>query len=177
MITDQAQLKAYKKKFNFFETPILIADKMAELLDGMGRDAICCDPSVGTGALAQALERNCLFVPSVDFCEVQSDFFPFLTKYNKVGEDFAEYNPGPIYDGIIMNPPFKNKLAEKHVDHAWDCLKSGGRLSALVSESAAAYIDREYEGYVFHREVIKKGFAETSITTVLFLIIKPLYFS
>ena len=175
MITDQKQLREYKKKYNFFETPVIIADKMADLLDDMGRDTILCDPSIGTGALAQAVERNCLFIPTIHFCEIQSDFYPLLTKYNKVGSNFTNYHPGPIYDAIIMNPPYKNKLAESHVDHAWDCLKSGGKIAALVSVTAANYIDAEYEGYIFHRELIKKGFAETSIDTVLLLIIKPLY--
>jgi len=174
MITNSDDLRKYKKKTNFFETPNVLANQMAGLLAIKHGDKIL-EPSIGLAALIKAVEKKYKFEFSVDFCEIQDSFYPHLTDYNFVGSDFVDYNPGQIYDAIIMNPPYKNKLAEKHIDHAWDCLKPGGKIVALVGEGSINYIDEEYSGYVFHREEIKKAFKETPITVYLLLIHKPLY--
>lgn len=174
-IVDQASLRAYKKKYNFFETPEKIAEKMGVLLEEMGRDVRILEPSAGLGALIRAAEEGSDFPPQIDFCEVQEEFCEALADYDKVGDDFMMYNPGPIYDAVIMNPPYKNNMATDHTNHAWDCLKPGGRIVALVGESGARFIDEEFMGHILHREVFEKGFSETTIKTYLFLINKPLY--
>ena len=38
------------------------------------------------------------------------------------------------YDRILMNPPFSDGRAAQHVQHAYDMLKPGGRLVAIVDE-------------------------------------------
>lgn len=174
-IVDQASLRAYKKKYNFFETPGGIAEKMGKLLEQMGRDVRILEPSAGLGALIKAAESGSDFPPQIDFCEVQEEFCETLTGYNRVGCDFMMYNPGQIYDAVIMNPPYKNNMASDHTNHAWECLKPGGRIVVLVGETGARFIDEEFMGHIFHREVFERGFSETSITTYLFLINKPLY--
>lgn len=40
------------------------------------------------------------------------------------------------YDRIIMNPPFSNGRDIEHVQHAYDLLKPGGRIVAIVGEGA-----------------------------------------
>lgn len=174
-IVDMDGLRKYKKEHNFFETPKAIAIKMADLLEAVGRDSRVLEPSIGMGALAKALEESTPYPIQIDYCEMQEDFIPHLSKYNRVGADFAELKATSLYDAVIMNPPYKNNLAQKHIDHAWNCTKPGGRIVALVSAGAVGYLDEEYMGHVFHKEEIKKGFKETSIDTFLYLIIKPLY--
>lgn len=175
-VVDMGTLRAYKKKFNFFETPAAIADRMAALIDGLGRNARILEPSAGLGALIRATEKVLRFeTQRIDFCEVQEEFAAVLSGYNRVGSDFMQYRPGMIYDAAIMNPPYKDKLAEKHVNHAWECIKPGGWIIALVGKMAAVWIDTEFDGHIFERETIKKGFKETSVDTVLFSINKPLW--
>jgi 16S rRNA G966 N2-methylase RsmD len=174
-VVDLNMLRAYKKKFNFFETPEVLADQMAGFLDGLGRNARILEPSAGMGALIRAIERAMLFLPQIDYCEIQEEFAAILSTYNRVGSDFMQYKPGPVYDAVIINPPYKNKLAELHVDHAWNCIKPGGWIVALVGKTAGSYIGSEYEGHIFHEEMIKKGFQETAVDTCLFLINKPLW--
>jgi hypothetical protein len=173
-IIDAAALKTYKKKFNFFATPDKIATFMSSFL-GLGRGALIIDPSAGTGVLLRAADVEIPFEKSLHYCEVQPEFDQYLTAYTKVGTDFLAYNPGPIYDAVIMNPPYKNGADKIHIDHAWDCIKPGGRIICLVSINTATRIDDEYEGHVFERHEYKKAFKETSITVVMFLIFKPLY--
>lgn len=172
-VVDADSLRRYKKEFNFFETPPIIAKQMAEMIDSLGRDARILEPSAGLGALITAVQQACVIQPRIDFCEIQEEFIHQLYGHH-VGMDFMDYHPGPIYDAVIMNPPYKNRLAEKHTSHAWDCIKPGGWIVSLVDTTAAEQIDQEFEGHIFHREEIKKGFKETGITVVLFQINKPL---
>jgi hypothetical protein len=174
-ITNRKELLAYKKRYNFFETNSAVAAKAAELLDGVGYNARILDPSIGRAALPKAVKTRFSYPIHFDYCEIQEDFYTLLGDYNRVGTDFMEYNPGPVYDAVIMNPPYRNGIAQNHVDHAWDCTKLGGRIVALVGKACAGFLDREFSGHVFHREVFEKAFSETNITTYLFLIHKPLY--
>ena len=179
IIVDADTLRLYKKQFNFFETPTALADRMAELIDDLPENSRILEPSAGMGALIRACQRLIKNKPVFyDVCEPQPEFVTILEKLGAthVGDDFTAYRPSPIYDGIIMNPPYKNRMAEKHLDHAWNCCKPGGRIVALVGSGAVEYIDSEYEGYVFERSLIpRKTFAETPIETCLYLIHKPLY--
>lgn len=173
-VTDQAELNAYKKRYNFLGTPPELAQKMVSFLEGVGRDALILEPSASKGALIRAALKHFRYPLHFNYCEIQEVFAGYLAAYNKVAGDFLEYHPGPIYDAVLMNPPYRNKQAERHVDHAWECIKPGGRIVALTGEKGAAFIDEEFSGHVFHRERIYKGFKETSIDTFLFLIHKPL---
>ena len=54
--------------------------------------------------------------------------------YNPVYQkDFLEVTT--FADKIIMNPPFSKQQDVKHILHAWGCLKDGGILVSIVSES------------------------------------------
>jgi hypothetical protein len=175
-IVDMDGLRQYKKKYNFYETPPRIALRMAIMLRWLGRDALILESSAGLGALIRAMEKVLRFpTQRIDFCEVQEEFAAVLSGYNRVGSDFEKYQPGPIYDAIVMNPPYKNKLAERHVDHAWNCIKPGGWIIALVGKQAAVRIEDEFMGHVFTSKLFRKGFRETSVDTVLLQINKPLW--
>lgn len=178
-IVDAASLRLYKKQFNFFETPEPLADRMAGWIDDLAEGSRILEPSAGMGALIKAIQRQAKNFPLfIDACEPQPEFIPILEALGAthVGTDFAEYRPKPIYDAVIMNPPYKNKMAECHVNHAWNACRPGGRIVALVGMKATDYIDEEFLGYVFERDVIpKKTFEETAIETCLYLIHKPLF--
>ena len=47
--------------------------------------------------------------------------------------DFLEVEPDPIYDRIVMNPPFSRQQDIDHVLHAAEFLAPGGRLTAVMS--------------------------------------------
>lgn len=55
-------------------------------------------------------------------------------KYRKViNADFLKVQPTPIYDRVIMNPPFDRERDIDHVMHALKFLKEDGRLVAIMS--------------------------------------------
>lgn len=175
LVCDAATLRAYKKKYNFFETPDTIAEKMAELLDDLGRIAEVLEPSAGRGKLIKAVQNIFRFdTQCVCFCEIQPELCAGITDADRIGGDFLTVPAEEIFDAVIMNPPFSKRQDIAHVEHAWKFLKPGGKMVALVSVPCAEYIDEEFVGHVFVREVFEMGFEETTVTTVMFLLHKPL---
>ena len=50
--------------------------------------------------------------------------------------NFLECEPNPIYDKVIMNPPFYGRHYEKHIRHALKFLKDDGELISILPASA-----------------------------------------
>lgn len=123
--------------FGFFPTPAGLAKQAADLAligDGM----MVLEPSAGRGALAIAAHAAATGV-IVDMHELLPDNHKALVDLNLslsgVAEpgDFLQVEPKPIYDRVLMNPPFDKKRSDiHHVIHALKFLKPGGRLVAIM---------------------------------------------
>ena len=59
--------------------------------------------------------------------------------------DFLETTPEPVYDRVIMNPPFTRGADAKHVLHALGFVKPGGLLVSVMSNGASYRGDKAYE--------------------------------
>jgi 2'-5' RNA ligase len=57
-------------------------------------------------------------------------------------KDIPDETPG-TYDRIVMNPPFERGQDMDHVRHAFDLLKPGGRMVAIMSEGSFSRSDRK----------------------------------
>lgn len=57
--------------------------------------------------------------------------------------DFLQFNPGAVYDRIVMNPPFEDGQAIERVQHAYKLLKPGGILAAVMDEGAFFHSTRK----------------------------------
>lgn len=92
------------------------------------------EPSAGTGNLAKLCATK---GASVDCIEVQPHLASELRAsrmYRTVTcGDFLAIEPAPIYDRIIMNPPFDRERDIDHVLHALRFLKPEGLLVAIMS--------------------------------------------
>jgi predicted RNA methylase len=51
------------------------------------------------------------------------------------GVDFLTVDRDPVYDRVVMNPPFSNQADMRHVRHAARFVTPGGRLVAIMSPS------------------------------------------
>lgn len=130
-----------KKALGFFETPADIAAEivaLARIKDYM--DAL--EPSAGHGAILKAIIDDC---PTAEIVGVEIDHqnrekiverFPSL-KYSVTEECFLNWsaNTGSTYDRVVMNPPFSTvpNADIKHVRAAYDLLRPGGKLVAIMS--------------------------------------------
>lgn len=126
-----------KKIAGFFPTPEELAEKKIELLKLENRDTIL-EPSAGLGHLADRIKEKGF---SITCIEVHSGLCDVLREKGHIviNEDFLNHYEN--YDKIIMNPPFENSQDIHHVKHAFNLLKSGGRLVATMANNKAKNSD------------------------------------
>jgi predicted RNA methylase len=116
----------------YYPTPPALVAEVMERADIDEGDAVL-EPSAGTAALADAATAA---GGDVDVIEID----PRLQTYLKakghalVATDIMRFVPGSIYDVVLMNPPFEDGQDALHVRHAYELLRPGGRLVAIMSE-------------------------------------------
>ena len=133
-IKDAERALIGRKIPGYFPTPKALVDELvmeAEIHNGQR----VLEPSAGKGSIADAI-RDEAPGATVEVVEPVGDLRTILQAkgYDVVGYDFLEYNPGEIYDRVVMNPPFEDYQDVTHVLHAYDLLKPGGRLVAIMGE-------------------------------------------
>jgi hypothetical protein len=65
--------------------------------------------------------------------------------HNVLTANFLECPASPVYDMVVMNPPFSGRHYLKHVRHALEFLKPGGQLVSILP-ATAHYDHGELEG-------------------------------
>lgn len=136
------KIRLNRNAFNdFFPTPQTISDDVVSLADVQPGMKVL-EPSAGNGELADAMNNK---GAQVDVVELAGDLRAILEEkgYNLVGDDFTQFKSDPVYDRIVMNPPFSNDQDIDHVYHAYNMLKPGGRLVAIVSSMAGDRSNRK----------------------------------
>lgn len=116
----------------FFATPPGVAKAMVEAADIKPGEKVL-EPSAGSGVIADAIKEG-QPEANLDTVERNGTLRNVLeVKGHKlVGGDFLEHEGE--YDKILMNPPFEKTQDIDHVRHAFNLLKPGGRLVAIMSE-------------------------------------------
>jgi protein-L-isoaspartate O-methyltransferase len=128
--------------FGFFPTPADIVERVLELADikpGMS----VLEPSAGHGAIAAEVAKRGAVV---DMCELLPANVEKLRSLSLNGilreADFLTIPPTQTYDAICMNPPFAKQADIKHVMHAHQFLKPGGRLVSVMAAGVIFRSDR-----------------------------------
>jgi protein-L-isoaspartate O-methyltransferase len=164
----------------YFPTPPAVVARMIEAAQLRITHTIL-EPSAGHGAIATALPSECLTVVyelSPRLCEVLQ-----LHGFDARPSDFLSVVPRPFFDRVLMNPPFENLADIDHVRHAFEFLKPGGRLVAIMSPAFSYRRDKKAEAFrdwavdlMTHSEKLPAGtFREsgTDIESVLIVLDKP----
>jgi predicted RNA methylase len=161
--------------FNLFQTPELLADQMAQMLPLEGR---VLEPSAGLGRLYRAIRKlsDChvtLVEISPECCgelyrETEADGNSTL-----IQADFLECTTERIgtFDGIVMNPPFKQGRDIKHIEHALTFLNAGGRLVSLCANGPRQqkrFRNLADEYHVLPPSSFKESFTNVSAAVVIF---------
>lgn len=117
-----------KAIFQAYYTPADIARQVVELANIQPGHRIL-EPSAGTGNLLKEMPGDTCRV-AVEINErAAASLFPWA---EVIISDFLTCN-GDIgmFDRIVMNPPFANGADIRHIEHAFNHLKPGGRLVAI----------------------------------------------
>lgn len=135
------QYSRTKQDFGQFDTPEDLADQVVEWAE-IEPDMKVLEPSAGIGRLALRACVNDAFVFAVELDEKRAAMLRELVDEKDSieildGIDFLEVEPAamPVYDRVIMNPPFAGQADIDHVLHAWEFLKTGGVIVAIMSPS------------------------------------------
>jgi len=129
----------------YFPTPRGLADELvmkADIQPGMS----VLEPSAGKGNIAEAI-REAQPEAKLDVIEWDNGLSAILKEkgFNQVGSDIFTHSGS--YDRIVMNPPFEEGADIEHVMKAYDMLKPGGRLVAIMSEGPFYRSDRKADSF------------------------------
>jgi predicted RNA methylase len=178
------EVTSTKQQFGYFPTPAPIVQQLldhAQIKPGMR----VLEPSAGRGAIALAAVRAGAVV---DCVEIQPEHGNALAAHRErnitiITADFLTTDPRPVYDRVVMNPPFARQADIAHVKHAWQALKPGGRLVAVMSAgitfrqtSAAVAFRSRLEALGGELHPLPEGsFKEsgTGVNTVIAVLPKP----
>ena len=134
--------KMYQKGDIQFTPPKLAKELVA--LAGVRKDSRVLEPEAGIGNIADAAKEVTDHVDCIermtDFCEILK-----LKKHNVIGNDLLTAETAPIYDAVVMNPPFSEEC--EHIKRAFDFLRPGGSLVAVCSSSIQWKSTRKYEQF------------------------------
>ena len=134
--------KMYQKGDIQFTPPELAKELVA--LAGVRKDSRVLEPEAGIGNIADAAKEVTDHVDCIermtDFCEILK-----LKKHNVIGNDLLTAETTPIYDAVVMNPPFSEEC--EHIKRAFDFLRPGGSLVAVCSSSIQWKSTRKYEQF------------------------------
>lgn len=122
-----------KKIEGYFPTPKPVVNKMIDYADiEAGHEVL--EPSAGSGHIATEI-KNASPDAILSVIEYNSGLNAILEAkgFNVVGSDFLEHTKK--YDRIVMNPPFENFQDIDHVKHAYELLKPGGKIVAIMGAS------------------------------------------
>lgn len=129
----------------FFPTPPAVIASMidhADIRPGMK----VLEPSAGKGDILDELRET---QPNADYDAVEpvGELRAILQAkgHNVAGSDFMQH--GGEYDRVVMNPPFENGQDADHVRRAYEMLKPGGKLVAVMSEGPFSRSDRKAQEF------------------------------
>lgn len=128
-------IKAYKID-GFFPSPTQVIERLCEGLDLKGKKIL--EPSAGIGSIADYVRDKGASVLCVEKVPQLSEILK-MKDHQQIGADFLSLKPVPIFDIVLMNPPFEKNAAPTHVLAATRWLKPNGSLRAVMPSSALSY--------------------------------------
>lgn len=133
-------IRQEKQELGIFYTPPELARRAAGMLWINSCGLTLLEPSAGMGALAEAARDAAgewAFDPTITCMDVKAEHVIACSRlgFKSLQADFLKEDPAafPLFDGVIMNPPFAKGADALHVLHAMSFLKPGGRLVAIMS--------------------------------------------
>jgi predicted RNA methylase len=132
-------------RFEYFPTPAPVVAQMIAAA-GLEPGMTVLEPSAGAGAIASKVRDAGATVHCVEFSATLAERLRAAGLGFEIA-DFLTVTPRPLYDRVLMNPPFGGQADIRHVTHALGFLKPGGVLVAIMSAGAEFRIDKTAEAF------------------------------
>ena len=133
-IMETGEYSRTKQDFGQFDSPEDVVARVIQLA-GIEPGMAVLEPSAGIGNIAYAAEAAGGKVTAIEIDPKRCEKLKGTASVNAHHHDFLQQTPLPHFDRVVMNPPFAKQADIDHVLHAAKCLKSGGRLVAVMSAS------------------------------------------
>lgn len=144
----------------WFPTSAVVADQLVGLVAPLRPGMAVLEPSAGEGALIHALRRACggLHIVAVELDPRRNQVLVqhAAAVVDAVGQDvvaviepcdFLTWTTPVAFDRVVMNPPFIGTTYIDHVMHAFDMLKPGGQLGAVMPAGVRFRQDRKHAAF------------------------------
>lgn len=139
-----------KQDFGQFDTPAALAEEVVKLAD-IQRGMMVLEPSAGKGNLIAAILKvtasgALVFGHEIDQKRHEACRMRHFNAFGAGGlalGDFLAREPNPVFERVVMNPPFAKRQDIAHVMHALRFLTPGGRLVAIMSAAVRFRMDAE----------------------------------
>jgi hypothetical protein len=120
---------------SFYPTPAAVVDALLQELYIGDRPRVL-EPSAGTGAIAAPMVRRGWQVEAVEIEPERVAALGRIGGLRVLPGNFLAMPARPEFDAVVMNPPFYGTHWMEHVVHAFDWLKPGGVLRAVLPATA-----------------------------------------
>lgn len=137
-IMETGEYSRTKQDFGQFDTPPDVAARVMALAD-LKSGMMVLEPSAGIGNIALAAAALGAEVTCYEVDERRCDALVKASGASAhrldmvIQRDFLTVTPAPVYELVLMNPPFAGQVDIDHVLHAAKFLREGGRLVAIMS--------------------------------------------
>lgn len=131
---EKRQSTAVSKDLQYYPTPQAVVDHvLRDFYKIEGQKVL--EPSCGCGRFMDALASMGANVFGIEVDAGRAELCR-QNGHRVMTANFLETVPNPVYDRVVMNPPFYGKHYAKHVIHALKFLKPGGILTAILPITA-----------------------------------------
>lgn len=149
---------ALRTSLQFYATPPAAAAALLREVY-LPAGARVLEPSAGDGALLRAVSQRAVADPRqrglrVDAVEVDPGRVATLRGLRLPGvalhvqpANFLTWPVQPVYDAVLMNPPFHGTGWAQHVMHAFDAVKPGGSLHAILPITAETGTSKAHDAF------------------------------
>lgn len=128
-----SESRTVAKDLQYYPTPTEVVNRVVSDISLRGKRIL--EPSCGDGRFMDAIRDGGAEVFGIEVDAERADVC--RAKGHKVlTANFLMVEPTPVYDAVVMNPPFYGKHYAKHVEHAMKFLKEGGMLVAILPVTA-----------------------------------------
>lgn len=135
--THKATSTAVAKDLQYYPTPKHVVDRVLENIYLRTDNPKILEPSCGCGRFMDGIKKKW---SDAEVFGVEYDSYRAEQArqkgHNVLTANFLEIEPSPVYDLVVMNPPFYGKHYAKHIEHALRFLKPEGVLVSVLPITA-----------------------------------------